>query len=68
MLFDGRHKLAVYHGHGIGELYDLLEDPHEFNNLWDSQASNQRKQLLLQLTFDSVMLAADKGKPRIGRY
>ena len=35
MYFDGRYKLSVYHGHNLGELYDLTEDPHEFDNLWD---------------------------------
>jgi arylsulfatase A-like enzyme len=29
MLFDGRYKLIVYHGHQIGELYDLEQDPKE---------------------------------------
>ena len=36
MIFDGRHKLVVYHGTGLGELFDLEKDPHEFDNLWDA--------------------------------
>ena len=29
------HKLIVSTDPGIGELYDLVEDPHEFRNRWD---------------------------------
>ncbi len=27
MVFDGRYKSVVYHGHGLGEIYDLERDP-----------------------------------------
>ncbi|MDU8926177.1 sulfatase-like hydrolase/transferase [Alisedimentitalea sp. MJ-SS2] len=29
-------KYTVYHDQPWGELYDLVDDPHETNNLWDS--------------------------------
>ena len=32
------HKLVIYHGHGLGELFDMQKDPHEFNNLWHDPA------------------------------
>ena len=35
MIRDERYKLVVYHGHEIGELFDLERDPDEFENLWD---------------------------------
>ena len=35
MYRDRRYKLVRYHGHDLGELFDLQEDPGEFNNLWD---------------------------------
>ena len=61
-----RHKLSVYHGQGVGELYDLQEDPWEFNNLWDDPASQQLKHELLQASFDShVLLTTDVGSRRI---
>ena len=65
MIFDGRHKLVVYHGTGLGELFDLEEDPYEFDNLWDAaEAADIKQKLLIQL-FDDVVLAANEGQPRI---
>jgi len=61
-----RHKLSVYHGQGLGELYDLQEDPWEFNNLWDDPASQQLKHELIYASFDShVMTTTDVGSRRI---
>jgi arylsulfatase A-like enzyme len=34
-LIDERHRVSVFHGTGWGELYDLKDDPGEFDNLWD---------------------------------
>ena len=34
-LIDERWRLSVFHGTGWGELYDLENDPGEFDNLWD---------------------------------
>ena len=66
MLRDRRYKLVVYHGHGLGELYDLEQDPHEFDNLWDDPAMQSLKLDLLQRSFDAAMLAMDRGPRRIG--
>lgn len=61
-----RHKLSVYHGLGLGELYDLREDPWEFNNLWDAPASQQLKHELICASFDNhVMNTTDAGSRRI---
>jgi arylsulfatase len=49
MTFDGRYKTAIYHSHGLGELFDLQEDPSEFDNLWDSPAqASLRNELVLR--------------------
>ncbi len=65
MIFDGRHKLVVYHGTGLGELFDLEDDPHEFDNLWDAAEAPDIKQKLLIRLFDDVVLASNEGQPRI---
>ena len=68
MIFDGRFKLVVYHGHAVGELYDLQEDPSEYDNLWDDAGHQATRNALLKLCFDAVMLATDEGQPRVGRF
>lgn len=66
MFRDSRYKLVVYHGHSLGELYDLQQDPGEFNNLWDDPEWVGVKLGLMQRSFDESMLAMDPGPPRIG--
>ncbi len=66
MFLDGRYKLSVYHNHGLGELYDLRDDPGEFTDLWDDPAHQAVKHELLRRSFDAAVLSLDKGPPRIG--
>lgn len=61
-----RYKLVVYHGHGLGELYDLERDPGEFCNLWDDPRSQALKLDLMQRSFDATVGAMDRGPRRIG--
>jgi len=68
MVFDGRYKLCIYHGHEIGELYDLQEDPHEYHNLWLDSDKLPVKLHLMKLCFDTLMLAMDPGPPRTERF
>jgi arylsulfatase len=67
MYRDRRYKLVVYHGHSLGELYDLEEDPGEFDNLWESPAHAALKCDLLQRSFDASLRGiVDVGTERIG--
>lgn len=66
MYRDSRYKLSVYHGHGLGELYDLQEDPWEFEDLWDSPEHQSIKNRLIYESFDAhVLLTTDVGSRRI---
>jgi arylsulfatase len=66
MYRDESYKLVVYHGHGLGELYDLDNDPGEFDNLWDDPAHQKLKLDLIHRSFDASLLAMDRGPRRIG--
>lgn len=66
MYRNRRYKLVVYHGHNEGELYDLENDPNEFNNLWHAQEMQEVKLHLLKDSFDASMFAMDRGPERVG--
>ena len=66
MYRNERYKLVVYHGHEEGELYDLIDDPDEFENLWHVDAKQDIKFELLKQSFDASMFAMDKGPRRVG--
>ena len=61
MIRNRRYKLAVYHGHPIGELFDLENDPHEHDNLWDSARHADIRFDLLRRCFDATAFAIDTG-------
>ena len=66
MYRDRRYKLSVYHGHNVGELYDLEQDPWEFNDLWDHPDYQRLKNELIYASFDAhVLLTTDVGSRRI---
>ena len=68
MIRDERYKLNVYHGHEIGELYDLEEDPDEFENRWDDPSYAAIKMRLMKQSFDALALAVDTGPKQVTRF
>lgn len=66
MYRDQRYKLCLYHDHDLGELYDLQQDPWEFNDLWFSDTHVAIKQHLILKAFHAhVLLTTDVGSRRI---
>lgn len=66
MYRNRRYKIVNYHGHARGELYDLENDPWEFENLWDSPEHQSLKSDLIVRNFDAAMLSGvDVGSRRI---
>jgi len=53
-LITDRYSLTVYDGFpGYGDLFDLQEDPHELNNLWDTNP-DLRHELVEKLLFEVI--------------
>jgi arylsulfatase A-like enzyme len=54
-LIDNRYRLSVFGGTQWGELYDLVDDPGEFENLWSEPAhAATRARLMEQLAFTEI--------------
>ena len=68
MIRDERYKLVVYHGHGLGELFDLQADPDERDNRWDDPALLPTKVELMQRSFDALAFAVDTGAEQISWF
>jgi arylsulfatase len=61
-------KIVVYHGQETGELYDLEQDPEEFENLWDSPEHQSLKLDLIKRCFDASVFTMDPDPPRLGEF
>jgi arylsulfatase A-like enzyme len=56
-------KLVVYHGHALGELFNVFKDPKEFDNLWDQPDYEEKRLVLLKRCFDATILACSLQMP-----
>lgn len=65
MIRNQRYKLIVYHGHEVGELFDLQQDPGEFDNLWPNPDYAAVRFSLLKQSFDALAFAVDVGPRQI---
>ncbi len=68
MSFDGRYKMITYRGHGLGELYDLEEDPGEFDDLWEEDGCDELKLAVMHRHADAILGAISAGPRRSTRY
>ncbi len=68
MIYDGRYKLVVYHGHEVGELFDLERDPDEFTNLWSDPNYADVRFALMKKSFDATAFAVDYGPEQVAWY
>ena len=68
MLRSKEEKVVIYHGTGQGELYDLVKDPDEFDNLWDNPAESGRRARLVERCFDASVFTMDPGPTRLGPF
>jgi len=68
MYFDGRYKSIVYHNHDLREMYDLLNDPAELNDLWDNSNDSDFKYEILIKHFNALMETVSPGIKRTARY
>ena len=63
-LVTNRHRLSVFQEGDWGELYDLQNDPHEINNLWDeAEAESIKSALLLRLVRAQIEHAETSPNP-----
>jgi arylsulfatase len=68
MIRNRRYKLTIYHGTGLGELFDLQQDPWEFDNLWDDPGCAEVRFELTRQSFDALAAALDLGPAITGGY
>lgn len=61
MIRTERFKLVAYHGHEVGELFDLETDPGEFDNLWDQPEYADIRFELMKTMLDQSAFAIDYG-------
>jgi arylsulfatase A-like enzyme len=62
---DERYKITVYYNRDYGELFDLLDDPGEVRNLWDSPDHAELKTRLLLRFLHAEMGKEPMWMPRI---
>lgn len=59
-----RYKLVTYHGQPYGELYDLVRDPDQYDNLWSEADAAETKASLLQRMLEAEWDNGTARRPR----
>jgi arylsulfatase A-like enzyme len=65
MLRTNDWKLVHYVGQPLGELYNLREDPHELNNLYDDPAYQRIRSEMQSRLIDWLIRTADPALPPV---
>jgi len=60
----GDYKLVVYHNRPYGELYNLADDPDQYENLWDKKEYAGKKVEMLEKLASSQMELEGELRPR----
>jgi hypothetical protein len=60
--------LVSYHDRDVGELFDLVNDPGEFNNRWDDPTLVQVRFALMKQSFDALANAVDIGPKQVTQF
>ena len=68
MIRDRRYKLVVYHDREMGELYDLENDPVEFENKWTDEGYADVRFALMKKSFDALANAVDTGPKQVTQF
>lgn len=68
MIREPRYKLILYHGTGLGELFDLKNDPWEHENLWARADHSEVRARLTNASLVRLASSIDIGTTRVGRY
>lgn len=70
MLRHDRWKLVVHHGRPVtdrdrtGQLFDLVADPHELDNLWEHLGHREQRTRLQEMLLDVLVATEDRSQPR----
>lgn len=59
-LVTREHRISLYGEDGVGELYDLAEDPHELTDLWHDPASQATRATLVDRLAREMLDLADR--------
>ncbi len=68
MVRTHEHKVVVYHGHDLGELYDLRADPEETFNHWDDPDYAPVKASMMKRVTDRMAETVDPLPPRLADW
>lgn len=68
MIRTKTHKLVLYRSDFAGELYDLLEDPLERENLWESEEHTDVKSLMMEQLCRRLADMVDPLPPKIAPW